>query len=109
MAHRGWRDFRCQKFLLPEGDESGNIYNGDLQVNPIDIMKNGGTKSTKYLSLIHIWSIDTSTAKSVPNGHPVDTFKQENRALEERIKRCLLYTSLEGAPSGVVLISSGLS
>ena len=32
-------------------------------------------------------SIDTSTAKSVPNGHPVDTFKQENRALEERIKR----------------------
>ena len=28
-------------------------------------------------------SIDTSAAKSVPPGHPVDTFKQENRALEE--------------------------
>lgn len=30
--------------------------------------------------------IDTSTAKSVPPGHPVDTFRQENRALEARIK-----------------------
>ncbi|MFV0538689.1 MAG: DUF438 domain-containing protein [Dysgonomonas sp.] len=28
-------------------------------------------------------SINTSAAKSVPPGHPVDTFKQENRALEE--------------------------
>lgn len=28
-------------------------------------------------------SIDTSAAKSVPPGHPADTFKQENRALEE--------------------------
>lgn len=37
-----------QPIYNPEGDESGNIYNGDLQVNPIDIMKNGGTKSTKY-------------------------------------------------------------
>lgn len=32
-------------------------------------------------------NIDTSTAKSVPAGHPVDTFKQENRALENRIKQ----------------------
>lgn len=30
-------------------------------------------------------SIDTSHAKNVPPGHPVDTFKQENRALEARI------------------------
>jgi DUF438 domain-containing protein len=32
-------------------------------------------------------SIDTSAAKSVPPGHPVDTFKQENRALEEYIAK----------------------
>ncbi|MFT4222566.1 DUF438 domain-containing protein [Dysgonomonas sp.] len=32
-------------------------------------------------------SIDTSAAKSVPPGHPVDTFKQENRALEEYITK----------------------
>lgn len=32
-------------------------------------------------------SIDTSAAKSVPPGHPVDTFKQENRALEEYLTK----------------------
>ena len=31
-------------------------------------------------------SIDTSGAKTVPPGHPVDTFRQENRALESRIR-----------------------
>lgn len=33
-----------QSVYVPEGDESGSIYNGDLQGNPIDIMKNGGTR-----------------------------------------------------------------
>lgn len=37
-----------QSIYNPEGDESGNIYNGDLQVNAIDVMKNGGSKTTKY-------------------------------------------------------------
>lgn len=32
-------------------------------------------------------SIDTSAAKTVSAGHPVDTFKQENRALEEYISK----------------------
>ncbi|GAE82526.1 DUF438 domain-containing protein [Bacteroides reticulotermitis] len=32
-------------------------------------------------------SIDTSAVKSVPAGHPVDTFKKENRALEEYITK----------------------
>ena len=32
-------------------------------------------------------SIDTSAVKSVPVGHPVDTFKKENRALEEYITK----------------------
>ncbi len=30
-------------------------------------------------------TIDTSQAKSIPQGHPVDTFRQENRALETYI------------------------
>lgn len=33
-----------QSIYVPEGDESGNIYNGDLQGNPIDIMKHGGVR-----------------------------------------------------------------
>ncbi|MBK5720388.1 DUF438 domain-containing protein [Dysgonomonas sp. Marseille-P4677] len=32
-------------------------------------------------------SIDTSAAKTVPPGHPVDTLKRENRALEEYIDK----------------------
>jgi DUF438 domain-containing protein len=32
-------------------------------------------------------SIDTSAAKTVQPGHPVDTFKRENRALEEYIQK----------------------
>ena len=32
-------------------------------------------------------SIDTSTTKPIPAGHPVDTFKQENSALENRIRK----------------------
>lgn len=41
-----------QSMYVPEPDDSGNIYNGDLQVNPIDIMKNGGAKTTKYEAFI---------------------------------------------------------
>ncbi len=37
-----------QPIYNPEGDESGSIYNGDLQANAIDIMKNGGSRNTKY-------------------------------------------------------------
>jgi TonB-linked SusC/RagA family outer membrane protein len=32
------------------GDQSGNIYNGDLQANPIDIMLNGGSNISRYQS-----------------------------------------------------------
>lgn len=41
-----------QSMYVPEPDDSGNIYNGDLQVNPIDVMKNGGAKKTKYEAFI---------------------------------------------------------
>lgn len=41
-------------------------------------------------------SIDVSAAKSVPAGHPVDTFKQENRALEAHLAQVKqLFTQAE--------------
>lgn len=41
-------------------------------------------------------AIDTSGAKSVPAGHPADTFRQENRALRKEVKELeLLYAKLE--------------
>ena len=41
-----------QSVYVPAGDESGSIYNGDLQGNPIDIMKNGGAKERKLENYI---------------------------------------------------------
>lgn len=41
-----------QSVYVPEGDESGSIYNGDLQGNPIDIMKNGGIRERKLENYI---------------------------------------------------------
>ena len=41
-----------QSVFVPEGDESGSIYNGDLQGNPIDIMKNGGIRERKLENYI---------------------------------------------------------
>lgn len=41
-----------QAIYVPEPDESGSIYNGDLQVNAIDLMKNGGAKTTKFESFV---------------------------------------------------------
>lgn len=37
-----------QPVYLPEEDETGQVYNGDLQVNPIDLMKNGGVTDSNY-------------------------------------------------------------
>lgn len=48
-------------------------------------------------------SIDTSSAKPIPEGHPVDVFKQENRALEERIALLeTLFDQLEKLPDSEV-------
>lgn len=37
-----------QPIYTPGEDTTGNIYNGDLQVNPIDVMKNGGKAIKQY-------------------------------------------------------------
>lgn len=37
-----------QPIYAPETDPSGNIYNGDLQANAIQIMKEGGTNNNTY-------------------------------------------------------------
>ena len=47
--------------------------------------------------------IDQSTAKSVPAGHPVDTFKKENRELEKVISQFdLLFTNVRNLKDGEV-------
>lgn len=41
-----------QPIYQPEGENYPSIWNGDLQENPIDIMKNGGVQTTKYESFM---------------------------------------------------------
>lgn len=41
-----------QPIMQPEAENYDNPYNGDLQLNPIDLMKNGGEKSVKKESFI---------------------------------------------------------
>lgn len=41
-----------QPIYNPEEDINENPYNGDLQANAIDIMKNGGTKTAKYEAFV---------------------------------------------------------
>lgn len=47
-----------QPIFQPEEDINENPYNGDLQVNAIDIMKNGGETSQKYDSYIGSVELD---------------------------------------------------
>lgn len=41
-----------QLMFTPEGDPNDNPYNGDLQVNPIDIMENGGINRNQYHTFV---------------------------------------------------------
>lgn len=41
-----------QPIMQPEAENYKNPYNGDLQLNPIDLMKNGGEKTVKKESYI---------------------------------------------------------
>ena len=67
----------------------------------------GGLPATEVLRLCDVHGaalkgqIDTRAARSVPAGHPVDVFRQENRALEWEIEalRAALRT-LDGAAEG---------
>ncbi len=48
-------------------------------------------------------SIDTSGAKSIPDGHPLDVMKQENKALEDRISKLFdLFDQIEKIDDEVV-------
>lgn len=48
ILERLYRVRARQPILAPEEDINDNPYNGDLQVNPIDLMKNGGSTKNRY-------------------------------------------------------------
>jgi len=52
LLERLYRVRGRQPIMNPEEDITDNPYNGDLQVNAIDVMKNGGVNKTKYEEFI---------------------------------------------------------
>lgn len=79
-----------QSVYNPEGDESGNIYNGDLQANAIDLMKNGGTNYSKYEAFTGKFNL---TVKDLIKGLKL-TFNASRKAgyyLEQNEKRTLYW------------------
>lgn len=48
ILNRLYRVRGRQPIMNPEEDTSGNIYNGDLQVNPIQLMKDSGKNANDY-------------------------------------------------------------
>lgn len=48
IINRLYRSRTRQSLYVPAEDKTGNIYNGDLQVNAVDIEKNAGTETRDY-------------------------------------------------------------
>ncbi len=48
IINRLYRSRARQSLYVPAEDITGQIYNGDLQINAVDIEKNGGTETRKY-------------------------------------------------------------
>lgn len=84
-----------QSILNPEGDESGNPYNGDLQANAIDIMKNGGQRTTKYEAFIGKANL---TIKDLVKGLRVNlsASRKAGYYAEQNNRRALLWKDRTG-------------
>ncbi|SEL74211.1 SusC/RagA family TonB-linked outer membrane protein [Parapedobacter koreensis] len=48
IINRLYRSRTRQSLYTPEEDMTGQPYNGDLQINPVDIQKNGGLETRDY-------------------------------------------------------------
>src|SRR5690606_3999156 len=48
IINRLYRSRARQSLYVPEEDITGQIYNGDLQINAVDIQKNGGLETRNY-------------------------------------------------------------
>lgn len=79
-----------QPIYQPEGENYPCIWNGDLQDNPIDIMKNGGIQTTKHGSLMGKASL---TIKNFIKGLRINlsASRRTGDYSQQRNKRSLYY------------------
>ncbi|RYY70615.1 MAG: TonB-dependent receptor [Chitinophagaceae bacterium] len=76
IINRLYRSRTRQSLYVPAEDKTGNIYNGDLQVNPVDIEKNAGMETRDYESFTSRVNL---TVKNVVKGLTFDVIAWRNQ------------------------------
>ena len=95
LLERMYRVRGRQPIFNPDEDINDNPFNGDLQVNPIDLMKNGGENETKYESYM---GKATLTIKDIVKGLKVNlsASRKASYFAQERSRRHLIWNNRLG-------------
>lgn len=91
IINRLYRSRTRQSLYVPKGDTTGNVYNGDLQVNPVDIEKNAGLETRDYETFT---SRVNFQVKNVIKGLTLDLIawrNQSNYNMENQAKTLYWY------------------
>jgi TonB-linked SusC/RagA family outer membrane protein len=81
IINRLYRSRTRQSLYVPAEDQTGQIYNGDLQINAIDIQKNAGTDIRNYATLTGKLGLQV---KNVVKGLTLDVIGWRNQSYYDR-------------------------
>ena len=91
IINRLYRSRTRQSLYTPKEDITGQPYNGDLQINPVDIEKNAGTETRDYETFTGKLNLQV---KNVVKGLTLDIIgwrNQNNYAMENKSRTLLWY------------------
>jgi len=91
IINRLYRSRTRQSLYVPKEDVTGNIYNGDLQVNAVDIEKNAGMETRDYETFTNKLNLQV---KNVVKGLTLDVIAWRNQStynLENQAKTLYWY------------------
>ncbi|HMR92101.1 MAG TPA: TonB-dependent receptor [Chitinophagaceae bacterium] len=91
IINRLYRSRARQSLYVPEEDITGQIYNGDLQINAVDIQKNGGLETRNYETFTGRINVQV---KNVVKGLTLDVIawrNQNNYRMENNAKSIYWY------------------
>lgn len=91
IINRLYRSRTRQSLYVPKDDVTGNIYNGDLQVNAVDIEKNAGMETRDYETFTNKINLQV---KNVVKGLTLDVIAWRNQGaynMENQAKTLYWY------------------
>ena len=77
IINRLYRSRARQSLYVPKEDQTGNVYNGDLQVNAVDIEKNAGLETRDYETFTNKLNLQV---KNVIKGLTLDVIAWRNQS-----------------------------